>query len=423
MKRPRLPRVRSDLGLGLAAAMDGVLALTLTILFARLLGVSGYGSFGALVAAFLILSLGGSALQVTVAREVSAKAMQLGCDVWGSARKWSRDLGVLTLLLAVVSVLLRNPLSDILGVDSDWGASLLLPAASMWLLLALQRGLLQGIGAYGALAVSIVSEPAGWLLFGSVFVLAGLGPAGAFLGAASGIAMNLVLVMFILARRSTPPSDPLLPAWSLASVAVDSKVPLVALALLAAVQNLDVIAVKHVVSVESASSYVAASVAAKAIIWIGIGAGLYLVPEAGAMGRSDRASRALLIRTLALVAVAGTAMVTVFASAGQTILGFVFGSDLGSAGSALPALGVAMTLFSFTYLSAQFCLALRRASFVWLLALATVLEPVLIQAAGPDLSDIAVALVGLQLILAVATLSFAMTLGQEGSRVYGRPNR
>ena len=66
---------RSDTGraAGLAAAMiaSNVLGLVFTVVFARILGASDYGSLAALVSAWIILMVPGSALQIAVAREVS----------------------------------------------------------------------------------------------------------------------------------------------------------------------------------------------------------------------------------------------------------------------------------------------------------------------------------------------------------------
>src|SRR4051794_41201477 len=76
----RLSRLRaltgSDTGraaeLGIAAMVSNVVALAFTLVFTRVLGQSGYGSLGALVSTFLLLTVAGYALQTTVAREVSA---------------------------------------------------------------------------------------------------------------------------------------------------------------------------------------------------------------------------------------------------------------------------------------------------------------------------------------------------------------
>ena len=51
-----------------------VVALVFTVVFARVLGATDYGSLATLMSAFIILMVPGSALQVAVAREVSARS-------------------------------------------------------------------------------------------------------------------------------------------------------------------------------------------------------------------------------------------------------------------------------------------------------------------------------------------------------------
>ncbi len=52
----------------------------------------------------------------------------------------------------------------------------------LWLLLSLQRGVLQGIGAYAPVGVSVVVEAVGRLVAGCALVVLGAGVAGAYLG-------------------------------------------------------------------------------------------------------------------------------------------------------------------------------------------------------------------------------------------------
>ena len=66
---------------------------------------------------------------------------------------------------------------------------------------------------------------------------------------------------------------------------------MIALTLLLALQELHVIIIKHEASGDAAGSYAVAVVAAKAIIWIAVGLGMYLVPEA-ARRAQDRRGRA-----------------------------------------------------------------------------------------------------------------------------------
>ena len=56
-----------------ATLANNALALVFTVLFARLLGATDYGSLAALVSTFLILLVPGSALQVAVARETALR--------------------------------------------------------------------------------------------------------------------------------------------------------------------------------------------------------------------------------------------------------------------------------------------------------------------------------------------------------------
>ena len=94
--RPRAPLreqlARGDTGraAGLAGAVmaSNLLALVFTIVFARLLGADGYGSLARLVSTFLILAVVGSALQITVAREVSQAIARGAGQPGAGVRRW-----------------------------------------------------------------------------------------------------------------------------------------------------------------------------------------------------------------------------------------------------------------------------------------------------------------------------------------------
>jgi glycosyltransferase involved in cell wall biosynthesis/O-antigen/teichoic acid export membrane protein len=399
---------RSDTGraAALAAAVMGanVIALVFTVVFARILGASGYGSLAALLAAFLILSVPGQALQVTVAREVSAAAAvgdpAPAAGVW----RWLKQLTALLAVVAAVSLLLREPIADLIGVgDLPWAAGAALPTGWLWLILSIERGALQGLQRYGMVGLSITGEAAARLVCGLILVAAGLDVAGAYLGTTLSILAAAAVLAVPLHRatvgphltRDRPFSEILSRSWA----------PVLALALIAVLQNVDVIAVKREATGDEAGSYAAAAVAAKAIIWIAIGLGLYLLPEAARRARTGVDARPILIRTLALIALTAGPMVLLYAVAAEPLLRAVFGDDLTLAADALPWLGVAMTLLACTYLSVQYLLALHRARFIWALGVAAVLEPVLVAGAAPDLTTVAFVLLALQAILATTVLA------------------
>src|SRR3954451_5061557 len=121
----RLSRLRaltgSDTGraaeLGIAAMVSDVVALAFRLVFTRVLGQSGYGSLGALISTFIILTVVGYALQTTVAREVSGALAAGDADAGRGVRRWLRRLAVVALVLAVVGALGRDVLATVIGVD------------------------------------------------------------------------------------------------------------------------------------------------------------------------------------------------------------------------------------------------------------------------------------------------------------------
>ena len=181
--------------------------------------------------------------------------------------------------------------------------------------------------------------------------------------------------------------------------------PVLALSLIAILQNIDVIVVKHVAEKHSAGAYAAAAVIAKGVIWIAVGLGLYLLPEAARRTRMGLDARPVLVRTLALVAMVSLPAVLLYLVGAEPLLTAIFGPSYASASGALPWLAVAMSLLACAYLSVQYLLALERANFLWVLALAAIAEPLVLQAIGAHLTAVAMGLLAVQLVLAATILS------------------
>jgi O-antigen/teichoic acid export membrane protein len=296
----------------------------------------------------------------------------------------------------------------IINVDDLWGAAAIPLTAMLWVILCVERGVLQGFQRYRPVALSIVGEASSRIVFGLLLVAVGLDVTGAFLGAALAFcAMALVLLVPLL--RELPPPDAAEAAESpLRALLVGARAPVVALTLLLAIQELHVIVVKHEVSGDSAGSYAVAAVAAKAIIWIAVGLGMYLVPEAARRARTGDDARAILVRCLGLIVGAGVPMVLIYTAAGKPLLRAVFGQDLTLASGALPWLGAAMVLLACTYLSVQYLLALHRYRFIWILAAGVVAEVAALAAVGDDLTGVAMALLAVQAVCACAVVYLAL---------------
>ena len=425
--RRRLPDLRSFLGglktsdtgraagLGVAVIAANVLALVFTIIFARVLGASGYGSLAVLLSAFIIMMVPGSALQIAAAREISQDLAAGEPDAGAGVYRWLMRLAVATLIVAALAIPLRPLIGALINVDELWAAAAVPVTAMLWIILAVERGVLQGFQRYQTVAFSIIGEASSRIAFALLLVGVGLDVTGAFLGSAmSLLAVALVLLVPLRRQLAGTASDQENPA-RLRDLLAGAWVPVIGLTLLLALQEVHIIIVKHEASADAAGSYAVVAVAAKAIIWIAVGLGMYLLPEAARRGKTGIDARPILLRTVALIGAAAVPMVLIYTFAGKALLAAVFGDDLTQASDALPWLGLAMTLLACAYLSVQYLLAMGRASFIWVLAVCLILETVLLILIGANLAAVALALFAVQVLCASTTL--LLSVRQSGPSV------
>lgn len=397
--------------------MGNVVALVFTLVFTRVLGQDGYGSLAALLSTFLILTVPGYALQTTVAREVSAAVAAGDPDAGAAVGRWLRRLLALAAAVAVVAALLRHPIAAVIGVkDVPWGAAGALVAGALWLLLSVERGALVGFRRYRLVGVSIVVEQIARLGFGLALVAAGLDVTGAFLGTP----LALVVVAAALwqpLHRHVAHHGPVieLPGHRLRDLARRAWAPICALGLIAWLQDGHIIIVKHLASSHDAGAWAAASVAAKAIMFVAIGLAGYLVPEVARHSEQGADPRTPLLRTMGLVAGLAVPMVLVYAVAAKPVLHIAFHVKGGT--GALPLVGLAMALLAFSYLASQYQLALHHTRFIVLLALAAIAQPLILLVLGSNLTALAAGLAALNLALALALVIPA--LGRSRLRAPG----
>ena len=409
--RERLSASDTGRAAGLAGAViaGNVIALVFTIVFARLLGASGYGTLGALISTFIILQVPGSALQISVAREVSRGIAAGDANPGAGVVRALRQLLAFAVAVTAIGFLARDWIAAAIGVDVEWAAAAALPTGCLWLLLSVERGALQGFQRYRAVALSLVGENAARLVFGLLFYALGAGVTGAFLGTAASVTTVAVVLLWPLREElARAVGAAAAPAHWVRDLIARTWAPATGLLLLFILQEIHVIVVKHQAPDDAAGSWAAAAVAAKAIIWVAIGLGLYLLPEAARRSRQGEDARPVLIRTLVLIALVATPMVLLYAVAAEPLLATVFGEEFTDAAGALPWLGLAMALLACAYLSVQYLLALGHSRFLWLLGVAALVEPLLVLGIGAHLTEVALALLAIQATLAACVIAVSM---------------
>ena len=404
---------------GLAGAMivNNVIALISTVVFARLL--NDYGSLAALVSYFLILSVVGQALQVATAREGVLGHLGVGAGLEATVRRWTINLLGLTVVAAIISILFRDPIAQAVGVPGDkWAAAIGLPAAVLWLELSILRGVLQGVGDYKGVGLSLIGEQGVRLIMGATLAAAGLGVTGAYLGTPlSFIAMGIFCLIRLRRHVEATTSEPLSAvtsapaALSLWSHTKRAWAPIAGLIVFAVLQNIDIIAAKHRFGTALASSYGATAVAAKVLIWVAIGAGFYLVPEVSRRRASGEDTRPILFRALGIIVVCAVPCLLIFALAPHLLIKAAFGAKRAQASGSLLVLGAAFTVLAATYLAIQYMLALKRTRFLLVIGGVAVAEPILLLSASRQATGFAAVVLGIQTVCAV--LAFGMALRRD----------
>jgi O-antigen/teichoic acid export membrane protein len=294
-ERVRAGELRTGLQDAAPVAVAGLLvngaSVVVVVVVARLVTSREYGAIAQLLGLFFILSMPGSAVVVGVVRRVTAWRSQgrlALVPAW--AHRVHRLLVIAIVVELVVVVATQHWLARLIGLPSDQGILAILMAGGLWILLCVDRGLLQSDRAYRPLASNLLLEGVVRTAGIVVLVAAGLGVSGYALGVLVGEILAVTHARWLVRRRTaigaatpedagsaTPDEAP--PDGGRRQLVIDVSVAFTALGLLAVLQNIDVIVLGRYNHVDE-GSYAAISVAAKALVFGALALGAYLLPEA-----------------------------------------------------------------------------------------------------------------------------------------------
>jgi O-antigen/teichoic acid export membrane protein len=269
---------------------------------------------------------------------------------------------------------------------------------------------MQAFERYSAVGWSLVGEQGARIVTAAVMVAAGLDVTGAFFGSMLSYVVAGLALAIPLQRELTLKHGGRLHGEHrerrLRDLFGRSWAPLLALAFVSVVQNVDVIIVKHRFSEATASAWTAAAVAGKGILWVAIGLGFWLVPEAAKRVHSGIDASSALFKALVGVGAIAIPMLLVYATVGKQLLEIVFKLD--DASGALPWLGLGFTFLAASYLSVQYLLALHHWTFLWPLGVAAIAQPILLSVINGGTTQLAMAICGVQALLAAIVVTQAL---------------
>ncbi len=442
--RPGVESMRAGLLQAGPLAAAGVLAngasVVLTIALARLLTPHSYGVLNQLTGLYLILSMPGSAVVVAVVRRVT---------LWHEdgtghlVRRWAgrvhRQGTMLVLAWAAIVFVSRHGVAVLLNQQSGIGIAAILTAAAFFVLLSLDRGLLQAHRAYRPLAANLLVEIGVRLVAVLVLVLAGFGPSGAAVGVligevvAAGHARYLAVQAWSGGRSlhrwaaagwvAAVRPDPVLETGTSErrTVALDLAVASISLSMVAVLQNVDVLVVGRDNPTHS-GAYAAVSVSSKAIVFGAVVLGGYLLPEAAIRWRQGGHALRQLAVVLVLLAVPSVLLLGVALVAPQTLLELVFHHAYTAAADALAPLVLAMIMLSVSVVLTMYLLAIgRRWVVLVLVGGAAALTVAVLQVHGSPRATAVVDLITQAVVLVVIVAGFAavhrLRVGRQPARL------
>jgi O-antigen/teichoic acid export membrane protein len=294
-------------------------------------------------------------------------------------RRWAgrvhRQCTLIVLVWAAIVFTSRHAVAVLLNQQSGIGIAAILTAAAFFVLLSLDRGLLQAHRAYRPLASNLLVEMGIRVVAVVALVAAGFGPSGAAIGVLIGEVVAAGHARWASVRAWSGGGSPRLfdgGSWVASvrpdrvlgggqrsvrrTVVLDLVVASVSLSMVAVLQNIDVLVVGRD-NPSHSGAYAAVSVTSKAIVFGAIVLGGYLLPEAAIRWRQGGHALRQLAVVLVLLAIPSVLLLAVALAAPEQILQLVFHHAYTSAADALAPLVIAMILLSVSVVLTMYLLA------------------------------------------------------------------
>lgn len=391
----------------------------LTLLMGRMLNSSDFGALGLLVAIFLFCSMPASAISVMAVTRTAAWASAGDkAKIAAFRSRFTRRTSTAGVVLVAASAALAPVLSDVFKLESPAPIILIAAAIAFWLVLTVNRGILQGMRLFNPLAASFVTEAITRVAFAVVFVWIWKSATAAAAGIMVSAAASWLATVPTI-RRQVGPSPRPAPQVPIPRIGEAGTV-IAALAVIAWMQNADVFAVKAYIPAWEAGQYVATATLGKAFFFFSLAAVTAMLPDAsearGSQGRLRIAGRASgLVALMAIPAIAAAFI------APKWIVTTVYGPDRAEMASWLGPIVVSSVFLSLTYLGANYLAAMGRSLYMPILALTGGIELIaMLTVAQNSVGRIVAVVIAANLIAASAMAIDAMLESRIGLKAQGR---
>jgi O-antigen/teichoic acid export membrane protein len=383
---------------GLAA---GLMAYAYHFVAGRMLGRAAYGELASLVAAVYLLSLPTNVVS-TISMRFAAEA-HARRDA-PALRALLRRLTILMLglgaLLCAVLLVGRSWIAQFLGITGSGRIGILALAAALWLLLPVNRGILQGMQRFGFLSTNLVLDATVRVGLCAMLLALGYGVPGAVLALVLGplIAYGhsfLGLRGLLGGQRGRAVSGRRLGAFALPAT--------VGLLGITYLFNIDVILAKHYLTPDAAGTYAAGAVLGRVVYFASFSIAGVMFPEVATLHARNQRHFPVVELSLGLVVALAVPITLVYAFLPGLVV-LPFGKAFTPVTQYLLPFALAFAALSVSNLLISYYLSVGERRFVPALLLACLLEPAWIVAFHASVGQLVGAVLGTNVVL-LAVLS------------------
>jgi O-antigen/teichoic acid export membrane protein len=348
------------------------------MLMGRMLGPEKYGAMSALLSLLMIVSVGGGAVTTLTSRYTSDLYHQ---QYYHALRRlfatMSRYILVLSLVLIVVGIVLAPAIAGFFSIESAVPVIIVLVSLLFGNLLAVNRGILQGMQSFAFLSASSVLEMLAKLLLGVGLVSAGYALNGA-VGALVITGVIVYIATWYVVRRGIAHADGVErkdPFTFDKKEIIRYAVPtLISTFLIAITLNLDVIMVKHLFSATDAGLYAAVSTVAKIILYITAPIASVMFPMVAERQTKGDKHYKLLALSVKMTLLGGLVILGVYTVMPSKVLSLLYGAQYAGAYELLPLVGLSILFYSIVNLLALYYLSVKDYAFLWFFAFIAVVQ-------------------------------------------------
>lgn len=395
----KLARASSWLFVGGVAG--GILGYLFQIIMGRMLSVSEYGIFSALMAMIVVIGAPMTTLSMIISRRVSTYRSEQDNGKLGYLFYWiNRKLLLIAVVLIVLVVFNIKPLQNFLLIEKSAHLYLLLIILLIAFPQAVNNAYLQGLQYFKWLSVSGVLATLLKIIIAVILIYFGLGVAGALGGVIFSTFIILILTYVVL-RPSLSKNNASISNTT--HLLFKSAMPvLLANVAFAVMTQIDMVLVKYYFSEQEVGIYAAASILGKAVMYLPGGIAMALFPMVAENHASGKSSAHLMFQAVgvtALLSLTGALFYYFFA---DSIIVLLYGNDYKEAANVLKYFGFAILPMALIMVAEHFLIAMGRVLFAYLFMVVAPLQLIAIYYYHDTLLDIVAVLSISGIILVVS---------------------